>query len=586
MSKIFGRLRTYRVAIIIALFLMLTELIVELVQPLIMAKIIDDGLAYQNTEVVLFWGSVLVGISLLAFAAGIINTFYAAHVSQNFGYSLRKELYQTIQYFTYATSNKFSNSSLITRLTNDITQLQNTIFMGLRFMLRAPLLIIGGIVMSFVVNVKLAFILAITIPLLIIMFYFVINKGGKLFKQVQEKLDRVNSVMLENLTAMRLIRAYVRNQFEKSRFLKASDELRGNTESALRLMEITVPLVLFVMNLCIIFILWLGSVQINTGVMQVGEVVAIINYSLRITSSLSVVTMLIMVISRLKASSGRLNELLEIEKKDSDQSINKNKQPLIKGEIRFTDVSFRYPNAQVDAIHNLDFTVHEKEMVAVLGVTGSGKTSLFQLIPRLFEPSNGSIYIDNQKIETIPLEQLRKQIGYVPQQALLFTGTIKENIKWGNPSASFEEVVKAAKDAQIHDTIMLFPDQYDTKIGQKGVNLSGGQKQRLSIARALVRNPKLLLLDDSTSALDLKTEKQLLQALTTYDCTIFLITQKISTALKADKVLLLEDGEILAFDSHEKMVKTNKLYQKIVMSQLGEEEGKYVQSSNRSISIQ
>ncbi len=510
MSQIFGRLRTYRTAVIIALILMLTELAVELVQPLIMAKIIDDGLAYQNTQTVLIWGGMLVGISMLAFAAGIINTFYAAHVSQNFGYSLRKELYHIIQYFTYTTSNQFSNSSLITRLTNDITQLQNTIFMGLRFMLRAPLLIIGGIVMSFVVNIKLAFILAVTIPLLIVMFVFVINKGRKLFKQVQEKLDSVNNVMLENLTAVRLIRAYIRNQFEKTRFLTVSDDLRKNTESALRLMEITVPLVLFVMNLCIIFILWLGSLQINSGAMQVGEAVAIINYSLRITSSLSVVTMLIMVASRIKASSGRLNEILEIELKDADLSTNEVKLQEIKGKVEFKGVFFRYPSAKVDAIHNVTFTVHQKEMIAVLGVTGSGKTSLFQLIPRLFEPSNGTIYIDNQKIEEIPLEFLRKQIGYVPQQSLLFSGTIKENIMWGNPSATFDEVVKAAKDAQIHDTIMLLSNQYDARIGQKGINLSGGQKQRLSIARALVRNPKILLLDDSTSALDLKTEKQLL----------------------------------------------------------------------------
>lgn len=566
MTRIFGRLSTYWVAIVIALFLMFTELAVELVQPLIMAKIIDEGLLKEDTHTVLVWGGILVGMSLLAFAAGIINTFYSAHVSQNFGYSLRKDLYRTIQYFTNTTSNIFSTSSLITRLTNDIIQVQNTIFMSLRFLLRAPLLIIGGIVMSLIVDAKLGLILAITIPVIIFIFFYVINKGSKLFKLVQERLDRVNSVMLENLTAVRLIRAYVRHQYEKNRFLHASNNLKKSTETALRLMEITVPLVLFLMNICILFILWSGSIQINNGAIQIGKVVAIINYSLRITSSLSIITMLVMVISRLRASAIRLNEVFEHENKDHANS-NPGERQLINGKISFENVSFRYPTSQSNALNNLTFTIQEKELIAVMGATGSGKSSLFQLIPRLFEPTEGSIYIDNQAIVCYSLESLRKQIGYVPQQSLLFTGTVKANILWGNPESSFEEVVKAAKDAQIHDTIMLLPDKYETKIGQKGANLSGGQKQRIAIARALVRNPKILLLDDSTSALDVKTERKILQALTTYNCTTFLITQKIATAKKADKVMLLDNGKLLAFDTHENIQKTNALYQKIVLSQ-------------------
>ncbi|GKU84455.1 ABC transporter ATP-binding protein [Niallia sp. NCCP-28] len=566
MARIFGRLSAYWVAMAIALFLMFTELAVELVQPLIMAKIIDEGLLKEDAHTVGIWGSILVGMSLFAFAAGVINTFYSAHVSQSFGYSLRKDLYQTIQYFTNSTSSMFATSSLITRLTNDIIQVQNTIFMGLRFLLRAPLLIIGGILMSLIVDVKLGLILAITIPVIIFMFFYVINKGSKLFKLVQEKLDRVNNVMLENLTAMRLIRAYVRHQYEKSRFLQASNNLKENTETALRLMEITVPFVLFLMNMSILCILWFGSVQINNGTIQIGKVVAIINYSLRITSSLSVITMLIMVISRLRASTVRLSEVFEQESKDNEKSANGKKQ-LLNGKISFENVTFRYPNSQSNALNHLTFAIQEKELVAVLGATGSGKSSLFQLIPRLFEPTEGHIYIDNEEIDCYSLESLRKQIGYVPQQSLLFTGTVKENILWGNPKGSFEDVVKAAKDAQIHDTIMLLPDKYETKIGQKGANLSGGQKQRIAIARALIRKPKMLLLDDSTSALDIQTERQLLQALTAYNCTIFLITQKISTAQKADKIMLMDDGKLLAFDTPENIQKTNDLYQKIVLSQ-------------------
>ncbi|MEI2403992.1 ABC transporter ATP-binding protein [Niallia taxi] len=576
MTKIFKRLWTYQVSIAIALILMLTELAVELVQPLIMAKIIDDGLAQENTETVILWGSILVGISLLAFAAGIINTFYSAHVSQNFGYSLRKELYSIIQYFTFANSSKFASSSLITRLTNDITQLQNMIFMGLRFLLRSPLLIIGGIIMSFVVNARLALLLAVTIPVIILMFIWVIRKGGRMFKKVQGKLDFVNNVMLENLTAVKLIKAYVRKRFETDRFIFASDDLRRNTEKALRLMEITVPLLLFIMNLCIIAILWLGSGQIAAGQTQVGDVVAIINYSLRITSSLSVITMLIMVVSRCKASADRLQEVFDIEEKDSSGHGNASKQLEINGELEFKDVAFAYPNTEYSVLAGISFTVQPNEVVAVMGITGAGKTTLFQLIPRLYEPTKGAVYIDGTDIREYNLDSIRKQIGYVPQVSLLFTGTIKENIRWGNPFATDNEIVKAAKDAQIHDTIMKLPMKYDTKIGQKGINLSGGQRQRLSIARALVRKPKILLLDDSTSALDLQTEKELLQAISTYNATALLITQKISTARKANRILLMEEGKILAYAHHDQLLKENKLYQKIVESQLGKEEASHV----------
>ncbi|MED3965336.1 ABC transporter ATP-binding protein [Niallia taxi] len=576
MTKIFKRLWTYQVSIAIALILMLTELAVELVQPLIMAKIIDDGLAQENTETVILWGSILVGISLLAFAAGIINTFYSAHVSQNFGYSLRKELYSIIQYFTFANSSKFASSSLITRLTNDITQLQNMIFMGLRFLLRSPLLIIGGIIMSFVVNARLALLLAVTIPVIILMFIWVIRKGGRMFKKVQGKLDFVNNVMLENLTAVKLIKAYVRKRFETDRFIFASDDLRRNTEKALRLMEITVPLLLFIMNLCIIAILWLGSGQIAAGQTQVGDVVAIINYSLRITSSLSVITMLIMVVSRCKASADRLQEVFDIEEKDSSGHGNASKQLEINGKLEFKDVAFAYPNTEYSVLAGISFTVQPNEVVAVMGITGAGKTTLFQLIPRLYEPTKGAVYIDGTDIREYNLDSIRKQIGYVPQVSLLFTGTIKENIRWGNPFATDNEIVKAAKDAQIHDTIMKLPMKYDTKIGQKGINLSGGQRQRLSIARALVRKPKILLLDDSTSALDLQTEKELLQAISTYNATALLITQKISTARKANRILLMEEGKILAYAHHDQLLKENKLYQKIVESQLGKEEASHV----------
>lgn len=569
MSKIFGRLLEYKWSVSIALILMLTELAVELFQPLIMAKIIDDGLASQDMNTILFWGGLLIVFSLVAFAAGIINTFYSAHVCQNFGYSLRNELYQIIQYFTFASSQTFSSSSLITRLTNDITQLQNTIFMGLRFLLRAPLLVVGGIVLSFFVNIKLALILAITIPLIVVLFIYVVRSGRRLFTSVQQKLDSVNNVMLENLTAVRLIRAYIRKTFEKNRFFQASDDLRELTQRALRIMETTVPLLLLAMNLCIIAILWFGRGQINTGEATVGEVVAIINYTLRITSAISVVSMLVMIISRSKASADRLQQIIDKEEKDADQP-DGIKLSKIKGKINFNHVSFQYPENKERTLNNIDITIYPKEMIAILGSTGSGKSTLFQLIPRLYEPKEGNILIDDQEVATYSLNTLRHQIGYVPQEALLFTGTIKENIMWGNPKATLEDVIDAAKDAQIHETIIQLPEQYNTRIGQKGVNLSGGQKQRLSIARALVRKPSILLLDDSTSALDVKTEKKLLAAISKYQCTILLITQKVATAKKADRILLMDAGEILDYANHNQLMEKSKLYQQIVNSQAGE----------------
>jgi ATP-binding cassette subfamily B protein len=338
---------------------------------------------------------------------------------------------------------------------------------------------------------------------------------------------------------------------------------------------------MLVMNLAILVILWLGSEFIATGDIQVGEVVAIVNYATRIAASLSVFSWLIMVISRAKASAERVTEIFETPI-DLDEGKMESQSGAVKaGSIEFQDVSFRYPGSGTPVLKNLSFTVEAGESLAIIGATGSGKTSLFQLIPRLYEVESGSIFIDSQDVKNIPLDSLRKRIGYVPQEALLFSGSIKNNIAWGKENATLEELMTAAAHAQVHETVMKLPKQYETQLGQKGVNLSGGQKQRLSIARALVRRPKILLLDDSTSALDLKTESKLLNALKSYTCTTLIITQKISTAMEADKILLLENGEMLAEGKHEVLIKTSTLYRKIVHSQFGEE-GISLESKNIS----
>jgi ATP-binding cassette subfamily B multidrug efflux pump len=575
--NVFSFLKPYRIAISIALTLMLVELFVELLNPLLMAKIIDDGILKRDLSLVMLWGGIMVGMSFIAFTAGIINSFYAAHVSQSFGYDVRKGLFAKIQSFSFANFNLFPASSLITRMTNDITQLQNSVFMGLRIMLRAPLIVIGGLIMALIVNVKLALILVLIIPILIIFLLWVMKKGGRLFSAVQKMLDGVNSVMRENLTGIRLIKAFLRRDHEVKRFSYANDNLKDRTVSALRLMELTMPVLLLVMNVGILCVLWFGTLDVSTGNATIGEVVAIINYSTRITGAISILSWIIMAFSRAKASSERVKDVLDAdidlnESEDMDPTIR-----IVEGKVEFNQVSFKYPDTQISVLRDISFNVLPGQTVALLGATGSGKSSLFQLIPRLYDLNKGDILIDNNNIRTIKLEYLRKLIGFVPQEAHLFTGTIKDNISWGKEDASMDDIIEAAQSAQIHETIEKLPKQYNTMLGQKGVNLSGGQKQRISIARALIRKPKILLLDDSTSALDLKTESKLLHSLKTYSCTTLIITQKISTAMEADKIVLLEDGSILEEGTHTNLLKSSSLYQKIFQSQFGEEKLKDVQ---------
>lgn len=567
MPRIFSFLKTYRMAVAVALSLMLTELAVELIQPLLMAKIIDNGIMQHDLQEVMKWGGIMAAASFAAFAAGVINSFYAAHVSQSFGFDVRKSLYDKVQSFSFANFNLFPTSSLITRMTNDITQLQNTVFMSLRIMMRAPLLIIGGLLMAFAVNVKLALILSAVAPFLFLFLIWIMGKGGALFKAVQEKLDGVNSVMQENLTGIRLIKAFVRRKHEVNRFTRTNEDLRDGTIRALRLMEVTMPVLLLIMNLCILGVLWFGSIQVNTGDVKVGEVVAIINYATRITAAFSIFSWIIMAFSRARASANRVTEVLETEVDLADHLDSNESLTVREGKIEFENVSFQYPGTSEKVLDSISFKINPGETIAILGATGAGKTSLFQLIPRLYDVAGGEVRIDGHDVREMRMENLRRKIGFVPQEALLFTGSVKENISWGKEDATMEEITEAAVNAQIHETIMKLPKGYDTRVGQKGVNLSGGQKQRLSIARALVRMPKILLLDDSTSALDMKTEAKLLGSLKKYTCTTLIITQKISTAMEADRILLLEDGRLLAEGEHDALIHTSGLYRRIYQSQ-------------------
>jgi ATP-binding cassette subfamily B protein len=571
LRTVFSFLKPYKLPAGIAFLLMLVELAVELMLPFFLGMMINAGVVNQDVNNIIMWGSIMIGLAFISFIAGIINSFYASHAAWGFARDIREKLFEKIQAFSFANLNMYPTSSLVTRFTNDVRQIQNTIFMALRIMSKAPLIVIGGVTMAFIVNARLALIFLVTVPLLIGFLLWVLKVAGNMFDKVQKSVDNVNRVMQENLAGMRLIKAFFRRNHEQDRFMDANTELAARTRKTFRFVESSMPILLFVMNLSLIFIIWFGNIQATAGQTSVGEVVTIVNYAMRVAMSISMFTFIIMAFSRMKASANRLSEVLTLNTDTSGQELASKNAQVKDGIVEYQNVSFKYPSADNMTLKDISFTVDAGEKLAVLGSTGSGKTSLFQLIPRLYDTSEGNVFIDGKEVQSYEMDELRGSIGYVPQSPLLFTGSITKNIAWGKNSATKEDIVKAAKDAQIHDTIMDLPNQYETMVGQKGVNLSGGQKQRISIARALIRKPNILMLDDSTSALDLATESQLLQAIQDYQCTTLIITQKISTAKSADRILLMDNGEILDIGSHDELLKTSPLYKQIVESQFGKE---------------
>lgn len=571
MKTVFSYIKPYKWPVVVALFFMLTELAVELVQPLLIAKIIDDGILQRDQSVILLWGSVMMLMAFLALLSGIINSYFASHAAQSFAFDLRSALFKQVQQFTMSTFTRFPTAGLITRLTSDVTMAQNVLFMSLRIMLRAPLLVIGSLIMAFIVDAYLAMFLIIAVPFLIIFLYIMVKKGVTYFAVVQVRLDRVNRVLQENLQAVRLIKAYLRGKYESSRFEKVSGLLKTDTVKALRIMEIILPLLLFIMNISLLAVLWFGAERIQTNDAQIGDLVAIVNYAMRMTGAFSMFAFIIMAFARAKASSERMEEVLLV-----NEGLERNEQTgemrtISRGELAFNQVSFAYPNTNELVLKDISFTVKSGEKLAIMGATGSGKSTLLQLIPRFFEASSGTISIDGKDVKSWSLDQLRQTIGMVPQQSLLFTGSIYQNLAWGKVEASSEELELAAKQAQIHHSVEQFPKGYDTRVGQKGVNLSGGQKQRLSIARAIVRKPEILLLDDSTSALDVKTESALWKALETEDATMLVVTQKIRTAQGADRILLLDNGQIAGYGTHSDLLTNSALYREIAESQQEQE---------------
>lgn len=565
MLKIYRYAWKFKWLIVIAVVFMLMELAVELMQPFFISKVIDDGILQEDLDVVWIYLLIMFGLSVISLIAGISNSYFASAVANGFSYNLRMALFKRIQGFTLATLSKFPTSSLITRLTQDVLQTEMLLYMSLRIVLRAPLLVIGSLVMSFVINPTLGFYLTLLTPLLLIYLIFAAKKGADIFLSVQKRLDKLNRFIQQNLEAVRLIKANDRGRFEESKFNKVAGKLRDDTVYGLRLMESILPVLLLIMNGSLLLVIWMASDLLTQNNVQIGEVVAIINYGLRMQGGFSMFAFIIIAFSRSKASAERMNEVLESPVAENNhQTIQKENTA---GTVRFENVSFKYPGSTRPVLKNISFEVGKNEKLVIMGGTGSGKSTLISLIPRMYDATKGAVYVNDINVNVWNEDDLREAIGYVPQSATLFSGSIFENLQWGDDEAGRDQILTSTKKAQIHDSIQAFDHEYKTLVGQRGVTLSGGQKQRLSIARALVRKPSVLILDDSTSALDIKTESALWDALKDEDATRIVITQKIVTAQSADRVLLLEDGEISAVGTHDALLEKSPLYQKIYASQ-------------------
>ena len=551
--------------------LVIIDVICEIVQPKLMSKIVDFGVMHKDLHYILQTGAIMVFLSIVAIAANIGNIYYSSIASVGFAAELRKGLFNKIQEFSFSNLDKFSSASLTTRITNDVNILQEVIMMSLRLLIRAPLMLSFAVVIAISINAGLALIIAVAIPVLGICIFIILRKGLPFFEKMQQRLDSVNRVIQENLVNVRVVKSFVREDFEKKKFGRSNDELRETAVKASGMVVLIMPVMQLVMNLSIVAIVWFGGNAIISGTFQVGELMSFITYITQILMSLMMLSMTIMTFSRAKASSDRILEVLNAEVDIIDSPIAQAKNLEVKqGKVEFRNVSFKYhADSEQYVLKNISFTANPGETVAIIGATGSSKSTLVELIPRLYDVSKGAVLIDGTDVRDYTLLNLRTSVKLVLQQNELFSGTIKQNLKWGNTAASDEEVIAAAQDAQAHDFIMSFPKQYETVLGQSGVNVSGGQKQRLCIARAILRKPAILILDDSTSAVDTATDAEIRKSFGQHlrGTTIFIIAQRISSIQAADRIILLDNGEIIGTGNHDQLIKTSPVYREIYESQ-------------------
>ena len=512
-------------------------------------------------------GLLMLIMAVIGLAGGLMTMKTSSVVSQKFSYRLRKAMYDKISSFSFKNIDTFSTSSLTTRLTNDVTMLQNTVMMGLRILVRAPALLIVSAVFAFSINAKLSMILLILFPIMIIIIAVILKFGFPMFQKMQKKIDNINRVVQENLIGIRVVKAYVREDREKDKFHNASDELAKQGSKASGLIITVMPVMMLLMNFVIIYIYYKGSVDASKELMNVGQISVLANYIIQVLMNIMMVSMLMLQITRAKACGDRVVEVLDTDV-DIVNPENAFKPTDPKGEIEFKNVSFGY-NDGIDILSDISFKAKPGSIVGIIGSTGCGKSSLVNLIPRLYDVTDGEILVDGVNVKNYDLEALRELTGVVLQKNVLFTGTIKENIKWGNPNATDEEIIAACKAAQAHDFIMSQPDGYDTVLAQGGLNLSGGQKQRLCIARAIIKQPKILILDDSTSAVDTATEAKIRECFYNElkDTTVLIIAQRISSVAEADEIVVLDDGKIDSIGTHNELMQTSEIYQEIYKTQ-------------------
>lgn len=575
MKKTLQCLKPFAPMIILGIILTFTQSMLSLYLPNLMSSIVNNGIVGQDLDEVFRYGRYMLYVTLGFMACAISATFVASRVSAGFANKLRNAIYSKVQKFSLTEYKKISTSSLITRTTNDVTQVQQLTLMSMRMMIQAPLMCIGGIIMALSKNKQLSFLFVIVIPLLLVAIILLAKKILPLFTKLQKLTDRINQVIREKLTGVRVIRAFATQGYERKRYDKANKDIYNVSLKASYRMAILMPVVMFVINMSSVAVVWFGSHLVGDGAMQIGDMMAFMQYAIQVLFSILAVTMLFVMIPRAMVSVKRINEVLDTESVIKEKTEFVPKEKFTKpGEIEFINATFKYLDGDEPVLSDMNFKIEKGQTVAILGGTGSGKTSLLSLIMRFYDITSGTIKVGGVDIKDIPLEQLRDMMGYVPQKSVLFSGTIESNIKYGKQDATEEEMIRAAKISQSYDFINSLDEKFNAPVAQGGTNFSGGQKQRLSIARAIVKNPDIYLFDDSFSALDFQTDKKLREALAenVSGATVVIVAQRVSTVLNADKILFIDEGKIIAQGTHKELYNSCEEYREVVLSQITEEE--------------
>ncbi len=570
MKRYWKYIRPYLSAFILAPILMLTEVFGEIMLPKLMSLIINNGVANRDVKYIISIGAVMAGTAVIMAIGGIGAAYFSSRASICFSTDLRKDVFHKVQQFSFKNIDDISSGSLVTRMTNDIQQIQNMVMMSLRMMFRAPGMLIGGLIMAYLMNRQLMMILLVVIPVLLLVIGIILRIAFPRFGVMQEKIDRLNSNVQESVTNVRVIKSFVREDYEEEKFKATNRDLKEGSMNAIKIVIATMPVMMLAMNITTLAVVWYGGNLIIGGKMPVGDLTAFTTYIVQILMSLMMLSMVFLQASRALASLKRVREVLDTEIDLTDEHAARKDAKVTEGKVEFKNVYFKYvKDTEEVVLNNLNFTVNPGETVGIIGSTGSGKTSLVQLIPRLYDADKGQILVDGIDVKDYSLKNLRDGVGMVLQKNVLFSGTIEENLLWGNENATEEEVRSAAINAQADAFITSFKDGYDTDLGQGGSNVSGGQKQRLCIARALLKKPKILILDDSTSAVDTATEAKIRESFQTAlkDTTKIIIAQRIGSVENADIILVLDNGEIVGKGTHEELMKDCVAYQEIYYSQ-------------------